>query len=95
MFIISISYTAPLEEIDQFIPAHIEFLDEQYRRGHFQLSGRKVPRTGGIIIATVKKRAELDRILQKDPFFRHRLADYEITEVTPTKSSPALAFLVE
>jgi uncharacterized protein YciI len=95
LFIVSINYTAPLEKIDQYIPVHIEFLDEQYRLGHFQLSGRKVPRTGGIIIATVKKRAELDRILQKDPFFRHRLADYEITEIAPTRSSPALAFLVE
>lgn len=95
MFIVSITYAAPLEIIDRHIPAHIEFLNEQYRLGYFQLSGRKVPRTGGVILATVKERAILDRILGQDPFNRERLASYEVCEFVPTKSSNALKFLVE
>ena len=95
MFIVSISYTSPLERIDQFIPEHIEFLNEQYRLGHFLLSGRKEPRTGGVILATVESRSKLGQILAQDPFHRENLADYEITEIVPTKSSAALAFLIE
>jgi len=53
-----------------------------------------VPRTGGVILATVAGRGELDRILGQDPFFCEKLAVYEVTEFVPTKSSPALDFLV-
>lgn len=95
MFIVSITYTAPLEAIDRYIPAHIEFLDEQYRLGHFQLSGRKLPRTGGVILATLDGRAKLDRIIRQDPFYREKLAVYEVTEFLPTKSSRKLEFLLE
>lgn len=95
MFIVSISYTSPLVRIDRFVPEHLEFLDEQYRLGHFLLSGRKVPRTGGFIMASVESRSKLDKILAQDPFRREGLAEYEVIEVAPTKSSQLLAFLLE
>ena len=95
MYIVSLSYKAPLQDVDRFIPEHVEFLDEQYRLGHFQLSGRKVPRTGGVILATVASRAALQQILARDPFHREQLADYDVMEIVPTKSSEALAFLLE
>ncbi|MBD1387829.1 GTP cyclohydrolase [Neiella sp. HB171785] len=95
MFIVSITYCKPLEEVDRLIPQHIAFLDEQYRLGHFQLSGRKEPRTGGVILATVKGKADLEQILAQDPFYREQLASYEITEMVPSKSSEALKFLLE
>lgn len=95
MFIVSITYVRPLEEVDRLISEHVEFLDEQYRLGNFQLSGRKVPRTGGVILATVENRLKLDEILRKDPFHREKLASYDVTEIVPTKSSQALECLVE
>ena len=91
----SLTYTSPIEEIERFLAEHIEFLDQQYSVENFQLSGRKVPRTGGVIIATVKSREELEAILAKDPFYREGLANFEVTEIVPTKSTPALGFLVE
>ncbi len=95
MFIVSITYTSPLEKIDLLISEHVEFLDKQYSIGNFQLSGRKEPRTGGIILATVEDREELMQILALDPFKKENLASYEITEIRPTKSSKALEFLVD
>lgn len=95
MFIVSLTYTSPIEDIERFLSEHVEYLDAQYASGHFQLSGRKVPRTGGLIIATVNSREELELILAKDPFYRERLATYEVTEIVPTKSSRALAFFLE
>jgi uncharacterized protein YciI len=95
LFIVSITYTSPLEKIDLLIPEHVEFLDRQYSIGNFQLSGRKEPRTGGVIIATVEDREELNQILAQDPFKKENLASYEITEIRPTKSSKALEFLVD
>lgn len=95
MFIVSLTYIKPLEEVDRFITEHIEFLNEQYRLGYFHFSGRKEPRTGGVIVAAVKDRSKLDQILEQDPFYRENLASYEVTEIVPTKSSQALKFLVE
>ncbi|GGB04586.1 MULTISPECIES: YciI family protein [Agarivorans] len=95
MFIVSLNYIKPLEEVDGFISEHVAFLDEQYRLGHFLLSGRKQPRSGGVILASVKDRVKLEQILAQDPFQREKLASYEVTEFLPTKSSDALAFLIE
>lgn len=95
MYIVSLTYIEPLEKINAFIPEHIEFLNRQYDQGHFQLSGRKEPRTGGVILVTVKSLDLLNAILEQDPFHREKLARYDITEMIPSKSSDALAFLVE
>ena len=95
MFIVSLTYTSPIEVIEQFLAEHVEYLDKYYASGHFQLSGRKEPRTGGVIIATASTRAELEQILEQDPFHREGLASYDLTEMVPTKSSTALGFLLE
>ena len=94
MFIVSLTYIKPLEQIDAFIPQHVAFLDKYYDLGVFQLSGRKEPRTGGVIIASATSKAALEDILLEDPFQREGLATYEIIEVTPTKSAEPLAYLL-
>lgn len=95
MFIISITYTAHLNKIDQHLEDHIAYLDKQYAHGHFLLSGRKNPRTGGVILSSINNKAALDDILKQDPFYQHQLAHYDITDITPTKSCKKLAFLLE
>lgn len=94
MFIISLDYQVSLEDVDRFIPEHVDFLNKQYVKGHFILSGRKEPRTGGVIISTLTDRNELNKILAQDPFHREGLARYEVTEIVPTKASEALQFLL-
>ncbi|PTP77898.1 MULTISPECIES: YciI family protein [Vibrio] len=94
MFIICLTYQVSLEEIDAFIPEHVDYLNEQYAKGYFILSGRKEPRTGGVIISTIRDRNELNEVLALDPFNREGLANYEVTEIVPTKASNSLKFLV-
>jgi uncharacterized protein YciI len=53
MFIVSLTYICNLEEIDKILPEHIQYLKEQYEKGNFIASGRKVPRTGGIILTQI------------------------------------------
>ncbi|WP_413664507.1 YciI family protein [Microbulbifer sp. CNSA002] len=95
MFIVSLTYIKPLEEVNKFIPEHLEFLNEYYELGYFQLSGRKEPRTGGVILVTIGSRSALEKVLKQDPFYREGLANYEVTQIIPTKSSPELEFLIE
>ncbi|MDX2086819.1 MAG: YciI family protein [Kofleriaceae bacterium] len=50
------------------------------RAGTFVVSGRKVPRDGGIIIANGHDRDVLEAIVRQDPFVAHGLADYRLVE---------------
>ncbi|MBK7074970.1 MAG: hypothetical protein IPH44_21985 [Myxococcales bacterium] len=57
MFIIELTYKVPLAEIDAMMKAHVAFLDRHYAAGTFLISGRKIPRDGGIIVALGDHRA--------------------------------------
>jgi uncharacterized protein YciI len=91
MFIVSLTYTKSLEEVEKHLAAHIVFLDEQYRRNRIVFSGRKNPRTGGVILVYNIDRAGLEKLIEEDPFYKNGVADYEITEVVPTKFAQAFA----
>ncbi len=94
MFIVSLTYKVPTEVVDQHLAAHSDFLKKQYSLGNFFLSGRKVPRTGGMIFAHVENQQVLDSIIKNDPFFINGVADYEITEMQPTMAAQGLEFLI-
>jgi uncharacterized protein YciI len=93
MFVVSLTYVCELSEIEKHLADHIEYLDENYANGVFLASGRKEPRTGGVILAQMESRAELDKLIAKDPFKINGLANYEVTEFIPSKTSEALSFL--
>jgi uncharacterized protein YciI len=80
MFVIELTYKAALTEIDAHMRAHVAFLNKYYASGHFLVSGRKIPRDGGIILAAGKSREEVEAIIQEDPFHAHGLADFRIIE---------------
>jgi len=83
MFVISIEYKVELEKIDPLIDAHFAFLNKYYEKGLFVVSGRKEPRTGGIIIVKNENRSLVETVIKEDPFYREKVADYEITEFIP------------
>lgn len=80
MFIIELTYTAPLRQIDARMPEHMKFLRKHYSAGTFLVSGRKVPREGGIILAVGRSRAEIEQIAGEDPFCRDGLAEFRVIE---------------
>jgi uncharacterized protein YciI len=80
MFVIELIYKADLDEIDAHMTAHVRFLKKYYASGHFLVSGRKIPRDGGIILAVGKSRHEIEAIVKEDPFHVHGLADFRIIE---------------
>lgn len=95
MFIVQLNYKAPIKEVDKYLQAHREFLDDYYRQGLLLASGPMKPRTGGIIIALTKDRALLESILQKDPYCLADIADYQLIEFTPVKHRDELKKLIE
>jgi uncharacterized protein YciI len=68
MFIVSLTYIVELEKVDNLLPLHMEYLKKQYKKGNFIASGRKIPRTGGIILSKLNNLEKLQNILNEDPF---------------------------
>ncbi|MFJ3220498.1 YciI family protein [Kitasatospora sp. NPDC086801] len=90
MFVLELTYTAPLERIDAVLPQHVEWLNGHYEAGTFLASGRKVPREGGVIIALGEDRAAVEELTRTDPFAREGLVAYTVTEFLATTTAPAL-----
>ena len=80
MFVIELVYKADLAVIDAHMAAHVTFLKKYYAAGNFLVSGRKIPRDGGIILAVGKNRQQIEAIVEEDPFYKHGLADFRIVE---------------
>jgi|SRR5919202_4318011 uncharacterized protein YciI len=80
MFVIELTYHAPLADIDANMAAHVVFLNKYYAAGHFLISGRKIPRDGGIIIAVADSEDKIEAIVREDPFVARGLADYRIIQ---------------
>ena len=93
MFVVMLEYIQPLDAVDAVIPAHVDYLKRYYAEGIFLASGRKVPRTGGVILARSESREALMEILHEDPFYQSGVAEYAVTEFTATMAAAELETL--
>jgi uncharacterized protein YciI len=89
MFVIELTYKVPLPEIDAHMAAHVKFLKKYYAAGNFLVSGRKIPRDGGIILASGTSRERIEAIIREDPFHARGLADFRIIEFRASQRAPA------
>jgi uncharacterized protein YciI len=95
MFIVSLSYKKDLHEVEKLLDRHVAFLDKYYAQKKFIFSGRKKPRTGGVILVQTMDKEALMEIIREDPFYSNAIADYDITEVIPTKYDEQFAYFIE
>jgi uncharacterized protein YciI len=80
MFVVELIYKVDLEKIDAHMREHMAFIRQQYAAGKFLISGRKVPRDGGIILALGASREEIETLMRQDPFCKLGLADFRVIE---------------
>ena len=85
MFLIQVTYSKPITEVDKHLVEHRAFLDKYYEKGNLICSGPRNPRTGGIIICNFNNIDEVWSFIKKDPFFDNDIAKYEVTEFNPIK----------
>jgi uncharacterized protein YciI len=78
MFVLLLSYIRPLEEVDALMREHVAWLNEHYKSGRFVVSGRRIPRTGGVIVARGDDRDEIERVVATDPFVSKGVATCEV-----------------
>ncbi|WP_432040221.1 YciI family protein [Streptomyces cucumeris] len=90
MFILDVTYTAPLDRVEPVLPAHLTWVDQRFAAGVFLTSGPKNPREGGVIVAVGEDRAAIEELVATDPFTVEGVATYTITEFIATRTAPAL-----
>ena len=94
MFIIDLNYIVPVEELDKHMDAHVQYLQKYFDKKVFVTAGRKVPRTGGIILALADTKEDVQKIITEDPFYTHKLAEISITQFLTSRFHPDLKNLL-
>jgi uncharacterized protein YciI len=94
MFVLLLTYTKPLDEVDALMRDHMKWLNRQYAQGRFVVSGRQLPRTGGVIVARGDDRAEMEALAASDPFVSGGVATVEAIQFRASQSAPELKDLL-
>jgi uncharacterized protein YciI len=87
MFVLLLRYVRPLEEVDALMRDHMRWVNEHYAAGRFVVSGRQIPRNGGVILARGDDREEMERIAAADPFVAGGVATCEVIQFRASQSA--------
>ncbi len=79
MYVVSLTYKVPEEIVDFHLQAHVDWLKEAFDAGVFMVAGRKIPRTGALLLSNAD-RDTLDAALEHDPFSVNGVAEFEVME---------------
>jgi uncharacterized protein YciI len=84
VFIILLTYTKPLDEVDRHLAGHKAWVKQGFEDGVFILSGGQRPRTGGALLALGDDRSAIQTRADCDPFVLAGVATAEVIEVVPS-----------
>jgi uncharacterized protein YciI len=90
VFVLLLTYVKPLAEVDALMREHVAWLDEHYAAGRFLVSGRRIPRTGGVIVARGDDRGEIEALAASDPFVAGGVATCEVVQFRASQTAPGL-----
>lgn len=90
VFVVVLTYIKPLNDVDSLLPAHVEWLHKGYAEGLFLASGRKIPRSGGVILAKCDDAEKLQHYLSLDPFQQAGVAQVELIPFEATMTTASL-----
>ena len=88
MFVLLLTYVKPLAEVDALMRDHMAWLNEHYDAGRFLVSGRRIPRTGGVIVARGDDRGAIEALAASDPFVSGGVATCEVIQFRASQTAP-------
>jgi uncharacterized protein YciI len=95
LFVLLLTYTKPLSEVDALMGEHVAWLNEHYDAGRFLVSGRRIPRTGGVILARGDDQEEIEALAASDPFVSAGVATCEVILFRASQSAAGLDRLLQ
>jgi uncharacterized protein len=84
------TYLQPPDVIEQTRPAHLEFLNEEIAAGRLLLAGRQDDGSGGVLITGDISAEEAQGILDRDPYTKAGVADYQRISFNGALRAPGL-----
>jgi len=94
MYLVDMTFIDMAKITPELTDKHKKYLEEEYKSNKLMFGGRKVPRTGGILISQHESERELEQILNSDPFVQSGAVTYSITEFIPVMASKAYENIV-
>ncbi len=94
LYLIMLTYTRPLDEVNAHLEEHRAYLRRMYAAGHFIVSGPRVPPGGGVILAHAASEDDAHALTREDPFSQLGLATYEVIAFDALWSAPEFAPLL-
>lgn len=95
MFIVSLHFLAPVEKVNEHRVEHLALLKAYFAEGKAVAWGRKQnPEDGGIILCQNMSRDEVNTFIEKDPYHKNNLAEYEVIEVAFSTAAEGFAGLL-
>lgn len=95
LFVITVTFTEPTSEVERYIDAHRNFLDEALKNGVLLISGAQKPKIGGVIIGRFWSMDEAEAFVHQDPLNIANVARYEIVEFSPSRYPPEIATILK
>jgi len=87
MFLVDMNFTDMKKITPELTLLHKQYLEQEYKSNKLMFGGRKVPRTGGILVSRHETDLELKQVLALDPFIKSGAVSYTITEFIPVMAS--------
>lgn len=75
---------------DQFVAAHINYVNSLIKNGHLARSGYWKERGGGMLILQANSIAEAKALIEADPLIANNCVEYELHEWCIVAESPDL-----
>ncbi|RNI33137.1 hypothetical protein EFA69_01580 [Rufibacter immobilis] len=94
MFLIELTYKGAFSEVEPFMAEHLAFVEKHFAKGNFLASGRKVPRTGGLIFCQAVSKTAVEELMQEDPFVYQDLVELTVTEFVASRAVDTLKGLL-
>lgn len=91
--VVVLTYGSDLAAVDALLDRHLEWLRQQYGEGWVLASGRRSPRTGGVIICRGGRDA-VEAMAATDPFVTSGIATAQVIPFTASMAAPGLAGLL-
>ncbi|EKO3384789.1 YciI family protein [Vibrio fluvialis] len=94
MYLVDMNFTDVSRITPELTQQHKKYLEGQYESRLLMFGGRKVPRTGGILLSAHPTKESLIEVLESDPFVASGAISYIITEFIPVMASEEYAGIV-
>jgi len=87
MFLVNMTFINMDKITPELTAQHRSHIEKEYLKNKLMFGGRKVPRTGGILISKHSSQKALEIVMNNDPFILSGAVSYDIIEFIPVMAS--------